>query len=137
MSYVALVIGATTTPPSPPIAAAATKLQNANVRSGIPNVEAIGGFATAARTAVPAYVCRKNAYSAPNTSRSVSSTHSACGGSAPPNSTIALPPENAGRLSGFVPHTKSARPRNATSSPSVMKISVTPVAARAGRIASR
>ncbi len=55
-AYVALVIGAITTPPNPPIAAATTKLQNANVRSGIPNVDAIGGFATAARTAVPAYV---------------------------------------------------------------------------------
>ena len=79
-----------TTPPSPPIAAAATKLQNANVRSGIPNVEAIGGFATAARTAVPAYVCRKNTYSAANTSTSVSSTHIACGGSTPPKIVIAV-----------------------------------------------
>src|SRR5581483_8934540 len=102
MSYVAPVIGAITTPPNPPIAAAATKLQNANVRRGIPNVDAIGGFATAARTAVPAYVCRKKRYSAPKTITSVSSTHSACGGSAPPKIVIAAPPVNGFKLSGFV-----------------------------------
>ncbi len=68
---------------------------------------------------------------------SVSSTHSACGGSTPPNTVIAAPALNASRLSGFVPHTNKPSPRSATSSPSVMKISVTPVAARAGRIASR
>ena len=124
-SYEVKVIGAVSTPPSAPSAAASTKLTRITPRVEMPISCAASGLKAVARIALPYSVRPKNQPSTSTASAVPPSTHRLCGRIVAPNSAIGSAPVNAGSGCTRLSHSTCASPRRNSATPMVMMISVT------------
>ena len=119
------MIGALSTPPRAPSAAARAKLARITPRVEMPISRAASGLIAVARIALPYKVRLKNQPSAKTAKALPANTHRLCGSTVALPSAIGSAPENAGRAWMRLSHSTCARPRRNSATPIVMMISVT------------